>query len=78
MLFNSYEFLILFLPATIGLYGVASFFGKDMGRYVLTLASFVFYGSYIPYHLPLLIMLCVINFWLGRALSSRKEKIHLH
>jgi alginate O-acetyltransferase complex protein AlgI len=69
MLFNSYEFLLWFLPATL----VAFFL---LGRRPLaaqawlTVASLFFYGWWNPWHLPLILGSIAVNFTIARALQS--------
>ena len=68
MLFNSYEYLIYFLPITaIGYF----FFGRRVRWAVcwLVLASLVFYGWWNPYHLPLVVASIVFNFWVASMLQ---------
>ncbi|MDR2018603.1 MAG: hypothetical protein LBQ00_07015 [Syntrophobacterales bacterium] len=70
MLFNSYEYLLLFLPLSLIVY-----FG--LNRLHLTLASKIwlivtslfFYAWWNPRCLPLLIISILINFSIGTALS---------
>lgn len=45
MLFNSYEFIFLFLPITfIGFFTLARFAGKQVATLWIVIASFFFYG----------------------------------
>jgi D-alanyl-lipoteichoic acid acyltransferase DltB (MBOAT superfamily) len=71
MLFNSYVFMLGFLPVVLLGY---SWIGGHLGRRAaltwLTLASFFFYGWWNPAHLPLLLTILVFNFFMGRALSK--------
>ncbi len=71
MLFNSYVFMLGFLPVVLLGY---SWIGGHLGRRAalswLTLASFFFYGWWNPAHLPLLLTIIVFNFFIGRALSK--------
>jgi alginate O-acetyltransferase complex protein AlgI len=67
MLFNSYEYLLWFLPATL-----VVFFA--LGRWPLaaqawlTVASLFFYGWWNPWHLPLILGSIAFNFALAAAL----------
>lgn len=69
MLFNSYEFLFLFLPATMTV-----FFALSWARYLkvaaawLALVSILFYGYWNPYYVILLIASISINFAAGHAI----------
>ncbi len=68
MLFNSYDYLLWFLPATL-----VAFFA--LGRRPLaaqawlTIASLVFYGWWNPWHLPLIGGSIAVNFAVARALQ---------
>lgn len=71
MLFNSYIFILLFLPVTmLGYYALA---GRGMHRPAITWligASLVFYGWWSP---PYLILLCgsvLVNYWLGERINQ--------
>jgi D-alanyl-lipoteichoic acid acyltransferase DltB (MBOAT superfamily) len=83
MLFNSFEFLFLFLPVTLLLFylvpeWVAGFFpGRRPAETawrvrinIITLASLFFYGWWNPIYLLLLASLVVFNFLVGRWLLS--------
>ncbi len=69
MLFNSYEFLLIFLPVT-----VAGFFALSAYGYLrsaatwLGLASIVFYGYWSPAYLLLLLGSIAANLLAGRAI----------
>ena len=68
MLFNSYDYLLWFLPAAL-----IVFFA--LGRRPLaaqawlTVASLVFYGWWNPWHLPLILGSIAVNFAVARALQ---------
>ncbi len=67
MLFNSYTFLFIFLPLTIAFYAIVQ--GKHK-NFILTAASFVFYGYWNIKLCVLLFFSISVNYFLGR-------KIHL-
>lgn len=78
MLFNSYEFLFLFLPVTL-----AGFFalgrrshGAAMGW--LVAASLFFYGWWYPPYLALLLASVCFNFGCGLAISRRRAALARH
>lgn len=72
MLFNSIEFLFLFLPATLGLYAVTRrYAGHDAALILLTLASLVFYGWWNVAYVPLLLGSVLVNYVLGRVIAAR-------
>lgn len=75
MLFNSFEFIFLFLPITVGI-----FFGitqsklrqaNSLGMAWLVLASLFFYGWWNPKNLWLIVFSIVFNYAVGYLLSNR-------
>ncbi len=74
MLFNSYEFIFIFLPIT-----AAAFFALSKLRFVssaagsLALASIVFYGYWSLWFVPLLLGSVAFNFVLGRLILGRRQ-----
>lgn len=70
MLFNSYQFIFLFLPlALFGFY----FFGsidQKLALYYLVLASMVFYGTWSPFYLLVLLCLLLVNAGFGLYLCA--------
>lgn len=71
MLFNSLEYLFLFLPTTLVLFLVIAL-RAGIERQILWLvaASLVFYASWEPIYLLLILASIVVNFTLGRTLAS--------
>jgi len=70
MLFNSYEFILAFLPLTaIIFFLTARFIGKDTALGVLVVASLIYYGWWNWTYLPLLVGSIVANFTVGRFLE---------
>lgn len=70
MLFNSYVFLLLFLPLVLALFALArrhAGWGGALG--VLALASLFFYGWWEPRNLPILLVSMLANYALGLALE---------
>ena len=73
MLFNSYEYLIYFLPvAALGFF----FFGTRPRWAVrwLVVASLFFYGWWNPAHLPLIAGSIGVNFWLARKIQRAANR----
>jgi len=71
MLFNSYEFALVFIPAVAGLYyllGYAGWYRAALGW--LVSASLFFYGWWNPIYLALLVGSIGFNFTLGRLLTA--------
>lgn len=72
MLFNSYIFILLFLPIT--LFGFYMIGGRGHHRIAiswLVAASLVFYGYWNPAYLGLILGSMIFNYAVGIALSSR-------
>jgi alginate O-acetyltransferase complex protein AlgI len=71
MLFNSYSFIFLFLPITLGIY-----FGLNRYRWFfwskswLLLMSLVFYAHYKKTHLPIILGSILFNYLAGKLLSK--------
>ena len=69
MLFNSYEFLFLFLPVTLVVYFLVAKRGHEAAIAWLVLASLFFYGWWNPVYLLLLVASMTVNFVFGELLS---------
>jgi alginate O-acetyltransferase complex protein AlgI len=70
MLFNSYTFLLAFLPVTLAAFAIVA--GRFPGGAVLLLvvAAFVFYGWGSPWrHVLVLVAMITFNFTVGRGLA---------
>ena len=71
MLFNSYVFVLLFLPLVFAGYWAL---GRGAGRRAalawLTLASLVYYGWWSPVYLALIVGSILFNFWLGLHIGA--------
>ena len=66
MLFNSFEFIFLFLPLTVALYFTfIRLLGREYGLGILVAASLFFYGYWNPQYLLLILSSIGINFILG-------------
>lgn len=75
MLFSTYGFLFVFLPATIAVYAAGSYIFD--GRYnaiVLLGASLIFYGYFRIDYLVIIILSIIINFKLGSIIIHSKEE----
>ena len=71
MLFNSYEFIFLFLPcAALGYFVCARYFSLESALGFLVLASLFFYGYWNPRYLLLIFFSIGFNFAVGRLLSG--------
>lgn len=77
MLFNSYEFLLVFLPLTFCIYFLLNkYTGASNGKLFLLLACFVFYSYWKPVYFFLLLFTILFNFVIGRQLSMSGEAKH--
>ncbi|MCQ2381172.1 MAG: MBOAT family protein [Acidaminococcaceae bacterium] len=78
MLFNSYEFIFLFLPVVLlGYYGLAKRFGANWAKGFLIFASLCFYSYWDIQNLPVLLFSIAANIFFGRMLTKKKSKIWL-
>ncbi len=70
MLFNSYEYLLLFLPITLIVYFLFNRWRLTRaGKGWLVLTSLFFYGWWDPRYLPLILASILFNFIIGMTLS---------
>lgn len=70
VLFNSYTFVLLYLPATLlGCFALARWAGRAQVVAFLVIASLVFYGWWNPGHVALLGASLVANYALGRTIA---------
>ncbi|MCV2217546.1 MBOAT family O-acyltransferase [Thauera sp. Sel9] len=70
MLFNSYEFLFLFLPVTFAIYFWIARKGREPAIAWLVLTSLFFYGWWKPIYLLLLLASTIANFGFGLILGQ--------
>ncbi|MGV7220230.1 MAG: hypothetical protein ACQ9MH_01745 [Nitrospinales bacterium] len=81
MLFNSYEFIFLFLPITLqGFHWIGSKFHHQYAIAWLVCASLFFYGWWNPAYLVLLLFSVLFNYGVGLTLigdtnGSRKKLV---
>ena len=72
MLFNSYEFLLAFLPLVIaGYFAINRLAGPRAGNAWLVAASLFFYAWWRAEYLALLAASIAVNFFVGRAIMRR-------
>jgi D-alanyl-lipoteichoic acid acyltransferase DltB (MBOAT superfamily) len=75
MLFNSYEFVLVFLPVTLAAYFACRAAGQLRAAVgVLALASVAFYGWWDARNLLLLAASSVFNYWVGRRVAERDAR----
>ncbi|HEX2112903.1 MAG TPA: MBOAT family protein [Alphaproteobacteria bacterium] len=70
MLFNSYEFVLVFLPLTLAAFYLLGSIGGRVAVAWLCLASFIFYAYWHPIYVLLLVASVVVNFAAGRKLAE--------
>ena len=68
MLFNSYEFIFAFLPATLLIYFLLGRVSRDWGLGWLIVASLLFYAWWRPVNVFIIAPSILVNFLLARAL----------
>jgi alginate O-acetyltransferase complex protein AlgI len=73
MLFNSYQFVFVFLPVTLIVFFALGRANRAWSAGWLALASLVFYGYWSVKYIPLLLGSVVFNYACGRALSRRSQ-----
>ncbi len=72
MLFNSYIFILLFLPLSlVGYFSLNRCIGHTAGKIWLTLMSLWFYGYFNPQYLWIIVASVLINYGLYRLLEQR-------
>ena len=71
MLFNSYEFLLVFLPAAISIYALADR-SERWRTWVLIGLSLAFYSYWDVRFLPLMVASILINWWVSRRHASAR------
>ena len=76
MLFNSYEFIFLFLPITLIVYFTLNRFGKyKLAKGWLVIASLYFYSYFHKSYLILIMASIGVNYLVGNRLSDSKSII---
>ena len=75
MLFNSYEFIFLFLPIAIcGFFLLGKHFKHEWAIGWLVLASFFFYGWWDYHYVVLLALSIVFNYFVGKRIEQKQSK----
>ena len=78
MLFNSYEFILLYLPITLFLYyGIARILSKNLAKMFLIAASLLFYSYWNINNLPLLLISIFANYVCASFLEKKRDKMVL-
>jgi len=75
VLFNSYVFILGFLPITLMIFfGLLRFGHRQFALLWMTLASLFFYGYWNPAYLPLLLISIGGNYWFGWEINRGEPK----
>lgn len=74
MLFNSYEFIFLFLPITFAGFFLLGKYAKNYAVIWLVIASFVFYGYWDYHYVPLLFCSILFNYLVGMKIEKTNSK----
>ena len=75
MLFNSFPFLLLFLPLAAIIYAILERYARPSWRQGWLLGASLFFYAYAkPSYLPLLLGSILFNWWIGRAIASRQDE----
>lgn len=69
MLFNSYTFLLIFLPLAVLGFHLLRKGHRSYAFTWLVACSLFFYGYWNPIYVPLVLAACTVNFWIGRYLA---------
>lgn len=78
MLFNSYEFILLYLPITLILYyQLAKRISNSAAKNFLIFASLCFYSYWDISNLPILLTSILVNYLFGHLLSKKRSKFIL-
>lgn len=73
MLFNSYVFILAFLPVALILYHALHRYANARAAIAsLVLMSLAFYGWWSPKYLPLLLVLMAVNFTIAQQIARRR------
>lgn len=73
MLFNSYEFILAFLPATLVVFFLLARLDAGLARLFLLVASFGFYAWWSVEYGLLIVATILVNHAFGRAIQARSE-----
>ena len=74
MVFNSYIFILFFLPITLLGYFFANKYSEKLGKYWLIAASLVFYAYAGVKYLGFLIFSIVFNYLIVLAINKTKKE----
>ena len=76
MLFNSYEFIFLFLPITLVIYFLLNKYNKNMlAKAWLVIASLYFYSYFNKSYLILIVVSILVNYFIGTELNMKTNNV---
>lgn len=76
MLFNSYEFIFLFLPITLIIYFMLNKYNKNLlAKSWLVIASLYFYSYFNKSYLILIIISILVNYFIGTELNMKINNV---
>src|SRR5262245_9741813 len=74
MLFNSYEFILVFLPITLVLFFAIAKASRLRAQHFLLIASFLFYAWWSIEYGLLIVATIIVNYCFGRKIQERAER----
>ena len=76
MLFNSYEFIFLFLPITLVIYFLLNKYSKNiLAKSWLVIASLYFYSYFNKSYLILIVVSILVNYFIGTELNMKANNV---
>ncbi|MFD1929326.1 MBOAT family O-acyltransferase [Sporosarcina siberiensis] len=76
MLFNSFEFIFVFLPIVFVGYYLFNKINFNLSKFWLLAGSLFFYSWWNPIYLPLILSSMIVNFFIGTLLGKLKNKAY--
>ena len=77
MLFNSYFFVFAFLPTALGAFHLLRRESWSRALAVVSVFSLIFYASWDPRYLAVLVPSLLINYWLGERIARTRSRTWL-
>jgi D-alanyl-lipoteichoic acid acyltransferase DltB (MBOAT superfamily) len=77
VLFNSYPFLFAFLPITLAAFHLLRRYSWSAALAAVAALSLIFYASWDPRYLWLLVPSLVVNYWLGEQIARTRNRAWL-
>lgn len=76
MLFNSFEFILIFLPCVlISYYYINQHHSlRKISELWLIMTSLVFYGFHNVIYVPLILVLSILNYWIAHQIKARQRQ----